>query len=252
MDKREVNEIKRICLEVIQLQEWGNEEHISSLRDDGTTVVDLEKIVTNFLLERLKKLDFKVSILCEDCDNSINMDSGRFLVADIIDGTDNFLYDLGPYASSFAYVCNGKTWFSFIYDHINKRKYEATIFERKKHVYTSKLSEQNRFLSISSLHKIYQSDFSDHIEMFIKNSNCPVYIRRCNAIDFMEIYNGKISGRIKLSSPPWDHIASVFFLQMNGIETISLNGGEYSLSSKNMLTAVPWLIKAWKALSGYE
>ena len=213
----------------------------SSSPHDAVTKLDNE--VEIFLREELKKVYPDIAFVGEEFGG--NRESGKFWIADPIDGTASYIKGIPFCTSMLALVDNGLIIFSVIYDFVNDNMYHA---EKGKGAYKNgtAIHVSNRDNSEAYIGWESRLDKSENLKVFLELRKLGGMIKlMCCGLEYAMIAEGKLEGRITFD--PWgndyDYAPGSLLVEEAGGVVANIGSKTYDYKNYNFIAASPSLYK---------
>lgn len=227
----------------MQELEWTAKHHFRT---------EVDKMSDELIRRRIKENFSNHNIYSEE-DERINQNSKFSWVVDPLDGTIPYRYGLTDHFSVCISLIKGKTPIvGVIYAPKRKELYYA---EQEKGAFCN-----NQPISVSieeNINKIIMGlDGGKETESF-KRSTLAKYIKKiyspdgitcftssgCASVPLCLVASGKLQAYLALSLEPWDMAAAVIINREAGAKVTGINGKEWNINEKSILSANPKLHK---------
>jgi len=205
---------------------------------DANFVTVYDEGVQNNLIEGLKKIIPDAVYFAEEKDNStVDTTKGFCFIIDPIDGTTNFIHDMGASAISVGLMKDGEPYAGIIYDPYRDEMFcaeagcGAFLNGRKIHVSDRPLEKTLFSFGSSPYNKttLGEKGFAIAKRMFLKTAD----IRRSGsaAIDIACVACGRTDAFFETVLSPWDYAAGITLIREAGGIITDFNGNNLSLNT---------------------
>lgn len=216
----------------------NNSSNIKIKPGDANFVTVFDETVQNNLIKGLKEILPEAVFFAEEKDNSaIDTIHGYCFIIDPIDGTTNFIHDMGASAISVGLFLDGKPYIGIIYDPYRDEMFyaqaECGAYLNGKSIVCSERSLDKSLFSFGSApyNKTTRGKkaFAIAEKLFYRTAD----IRRSGsaAIDIACVACGRTDAFFEPLLSPWDYAAGITILTEAKAKFSDFNGNNLSLST---------------------
>ena len=199
-------------------------------KGDSDFVTDFDIAVQNFLKERLHLLCPEIGFLAEEDPNSSITSDRPFWVLDPIDGTMNFIRELGLSSISLALLENGETVIGVVYNPFSGELFSAErqkgAFLNGKPIHVSDKSELSEALAAVGTSPYYKPKTAECFDIYREFFLRCVDIRRLGsaALDICYVAAGRFDLYYEYILSIWDYAAARLILTEAGGKITNTDG----------------------------
>lgn len=215
----------------------NNSDNIKVKPGDANFVTVYDEAVQNNLIKGLKEILPNALFFAEEKDNSsVDTTRGHCFIIDPIDGTTNFIHDMGASAISVGLFLDGKPYIGVIYDPYRDEMFYAQTgfgaFLNGTRINCSDRTLDKALFSFGSApynkSTLGSEAFSLAQKLFYKTAD----IRRSGsaAIDIACVACGRTDAFFEPVLSPWDYAAGITILTEASAAVSDFNGNNLSLS----------------------
>lgn len=226
-----VNEMVRIVKDASKIFfDTTRKENVEE-KGYGNYVTECDKAVQDCIMKAMKEVYPDIPFLAEEKDNDEIDSNGSFFVLDPIDGTMNFMHDLGRSAISLAYVLNGKLRAACVYDPYRDEVYTAKKNEgaylNGKQIHVSKKDGLKEAMVFTGTVP-YDKSYADYYFKCMKDTfmHCEGIRRSGSAVlELANVAAGRADGYFE-HVQSWDRAAGMLLIEEAGGKVCSYDGSE--------------------------
>ena len=212
-------------------------------KGDSDFVTDFDLAVQSFLKERLHLLCPEIGFLAEEESGSALAEDRPFWVLDPIDGTMNFIRELGLSAISLALVENGETAMGIVYNPFSGELFSAErgkgAFLCGRPIHVSDKTELSDALAAVGTSPYYKPKTAECFEIYRELFLRCVDIRRLGsaALDICYVAAGRFDLYYEYVLSIWDYAAARLILTEAGGKITNTDGRPTSSEKKSPIVA---------------
>jgi len=201
-------------------------------------VTNVDKMIQDFLIERIHRFDPAAKILGEENGQDKLTDfSGRVFVIDPIDGTMNFVLEKENFCIMIAVIEDNEEKLGFIYDVMKDVLLwggpEVGVFKDEERLDSPEdLSLEESLIGMNS--SIYRKNLY-HLQDIVDRS-MGVRMSGCAGVELINLMTGKRNAYIS-NLAPWDYAAGKVMLEKLGFKVTNIEGGPLKFSHRERVIA---------------
>ena len=243
----QVCDLAKRCGEII-LNADRSASAVTAKEGSGNFVTKYDKAVQDVIQEELARIAPGSHFIGEESDVNERCTEGVLFIVDPIDGTHNFLKDLGHSCVSIGVAVDGKRFAGAVYNPYRGELFSAYRGEgaflngEPIHVSDLPLEEALTFFGTCS----YYPELNEaSAAMYLKYLKLTADLRRTGSstLDICYVACGRADLFVELRLCPWDYAAASVIVEEAGGKVTTGEGGELSLFEKCSVIAMNSVIR---------